>query len=109
MTQGVTDNPVLKHRDVITQEVQDKLGLPSKAKAAYAIKAVLESITGLVEVNGTDADFRLAIPELGIFKIKQVPARNRSNPKTHEIKAIPAHTRVTFKLTKSLRDLGKPE
>ena len=109
MTQGVTDNTVLKHRDAIIQEVQDKLGLTSKAKAAFAVKTVLESVVGLVAVNGTDADFRFALPELGIFKVKAVAQRNRSNPRDHSVKMVPAHTRVTFKLTKSLRDLGKPE
>ena len=95
MTQGVTDNTVLKHRDAIIQEVQDKLGLTSKAKAAFAVKTVLESVVGLVAVNGTDA-YRDAVET--VLAVTD-----------HSVKMVPAHTRVTFKLTKSLRDLGKPE
>ena len=67
----------------------------SKASAAETIDAVLNLITGAVEVGE-----KVALRGFGTFVMKARPARTGRNPNTGQPIAIPASTTLHFKATK---------
>jgi nucleoid DNA-binding protein len=98
---------VTQHEELIAS-VQEKLGVKSQAKAKAAVEAVLVTLAETLNTNGVTPGYTLRVNHLGLFKVQAVPARKRKNPRTGEMFAVPAHTKLTVKLAKSLRDLGKP-
>lgn len=98
----------LTQREELVVAVQEKLGLKSKAAAKETVDAVLGALAGTLSANGTTKGYVFRVHELATFKVQQVPARNRKNPRTGAIFPVPAHSKLTVKLAKSLRDLGKP-
>jgi nucleoid DNA-binding protein len=95
-------------REDLVLRVQKALDLPSKAAAKRTVDAVLGQLAEQLSENGTTAKWDFRVHELATFKVSPVGARNRKNPRTGEIFAVPAHTKLSVKLAKSLRDLGKP-
>ena len=71
----------------------------TKKEAAKAVDAVFEAIT--TEVAGGN---KVTITGFGTFEPKVREARQGRNPQTGEAITIPAHTAVTFKAGKGLKD-----
>lgn len=99
----------LTQREELVVAVQEKLGLKSKAAAKDTVDAVLGELASTLLKSGTTKGYVFRVHELATFKVQAVPARNRKNPRTGEIFAVAAHTKLTVKLAKPLRDLGKPK
>lgn len=75
----------------------------SKKDAEAAINAVFAGIIdGLV--NG---DHKVLISGFGIFEVKETKARKGVNPATQEKIDIPATRRVSFRVSKTLKDAVK--
>ncbi len=71
----------------------------SKAQAARAVEAVLESIS-----SGVQEDGKVTIVGFGSFEKKHRPARKGINPATKEPMEIKASNTVGFKPAQSLKD-----
>ena len=71
----------------------------SKASAARALDAVLESITDALK----DGD-QVALVGFGTFLVKDRPARQGRNPQTGETITIKASKAPSFKAGKALKD-----
>ena len=93
--------------DPLTRKVAQALGL-RRHDAAKAIRVVFEALAEVLRENLNTPDFRLRVHALGIFRAQHFAVRNRSNPRTAMITWVPAHNRLAFRFTVSLRDLGKP-
>ena len=91
----------------LVAHVQAELDLPSKAAAKRAVDAVLGGIAAKIQDGYTDKNFELRIHGFGAFKVKTVGEKQSRNPQTGAPIVVPARTKVVFKLTKSLADLGK--
>lgn len=76
----------------------------SKKDAEAAINAVFAGITdGLIK----DAEHKVLISGFGIFEVRETKARKGVNPATQETIDIPASKRVTFRVSKTLKDAVK--
>lgn len=76
----------------------------SKKDAETAIQAVFAGIAdGLVH----DKEHKVLISGFGIFEVKTTKARKGVNPATQEKIDIPAARRVTFRVSKTLKDAVK--
>lgn len=102
-----TAAPTTTDRDVLVANVQDILGLSSKAAAKRTVDAVLGAIVSEIQTNGQTKDWTLRLHELGSFKVVAVAQKTGRNPQSGEAKVIPARTKVKVTLAKALRDLGK--
>lgn len=71
----------------------------TKKSAAAAVDAVFEVITSEVAAGN-----KVTITGFGTFAGKARDARAGRNPQTGEAITIPAHTAVTFKAGKGLKD-----
>lgn len=71
----------------------------TKKDAAQAVDAVFEAIT-----NEVVAGNKVTVTGFGTFEPKAREARQGRNPQTGEAITIPAHTAVTFKAGKGLKD-----
>lgn len=93
--------------DDLSIEVQDRLGLSSKVKAKETIQTVLGLVADKLADNQYNAGFEIRLHGFGAFKVKSIGEKGSRNPSTGEAITLPARNKVTFKLTKSLADLGK--
>ena len=84
----------MKKNDMIAF-VAAKAGI-TKKDAAVAVDAVFEAMT-----NELAAGNKVTVTGFGTFESK---ARQGRNPQTGEAITIPAHTAVTFKAGKGLKD-----
>ena len=91
----------------LTAYVQTALDLPSKAAAKRTVEAVITGLTGTLEDNAKNPGFEYRIFGLGTFKVQATKAKKGRNPATGAAINIPARTKIAFKLTKTLADLGK--
>lgn len=71
----------------------------TKKDATRAVEAVFEAITGEVSQGN-----KVTVTGFGTFEPKEREARTGRNPQTGETITIPAHTAVTFKAGKGLKD-----
>lgn len=71
----------------------------SKKAAAKAVDAVFNAIS-----DGLVSEGKVTITGFGTFEAKAREARAGRNPQTGEDITIPAHTAVTFKAGKGLKD-----
>nr|WP_255420874.1 HU family DNA-binding protein [Pelagibaculum spongiae] len=71
----------------------------SKAQAAKAVNAIVETITQAVS-KGED----VSLIGFGSFQLRKRAARNGHNPQTGKSIKIPASKSVAFKAGKSLRE-----
>lgn len=71
----------------------------SKKAAAKAVDAVFEAIT-----SGLTDEGKVTVTGFGTFEAKTREERAGRNPQTGEAITIPAHTAVTFKAGKGLKD-----
>lgn len=71
----------------------------SKAAAARAVDAVLESITGALKSGD-----QVTIPGFGTFLVRERAARQGRNPQTGEMMEIKAAKVPSFKAGKGLKD-----
>ena len=71
----------------------------TKKDAAKAVDAVFEAITTEVAAGN-----KVTVTGFGTFEPKVREARAGRNPQTGEAITIPAHTAVTFKAGKGLKD-----
>lgn len=74
----------------------------SKKDAETAINAVFAGIA-----DGLVKEGKVLISGFGIFEIKQTKARKGVNPATQEKIDIPASTRVTFRVSSTLKEAVK--
>ena len=70
-----------------------------------ALKCVNSFIDGVA--RSLEAGNSIAIPNLGIFEIRDHTARLMRNPKTGESMTIEARKRVSFKISKNLQKKSK--
>ncbi len=84
------------NKNELVTAVAEKSGL-SKADAARAVDAVIESVTGSLKSGG---DVRLV--GFGTFSVVQRAATEGRNPRTGEKIKIPASKRPKFKPGKAL-------
>ena len=87
----------MKKNDMIAF-VAAKAGI-TKKDAAVAVDAVFEAMT-----NELAAGNKVTVTGFGTFESKAREARAGRNPQTGEAITIPAHTAVTFKAGKGLKD-----
>jgi DNA-binding protein HU-beta len=85
----------------IIQKVQDTLG-GTKAEAERAVETVIDSIVGGLQKEG-----EVSVAGLGIFSVKQRPAREGRNPRTGETIKVPAMNVPKFRAAKALKDAVK--
>lgn len=71
----------------------------TKKDATRAVEAVFEAITSEVSQGN-----KVTVTGFGTFEPKEREARTGRNPQTGETITIPAHTAVTFKAGKGLKD-----
>lgn len=76
----------------------------SKKDAEAAINAVFAGITdGLI----TDKSHKVLISGFGIFEVKETKARQGVNPATQAAIEIPASKKITFRVSKTLKEAIK--
>jgi len=85
-------------RKEIIDSVSEKLELPkTDVKRVYI--AIFEELKAkLLKDNSVQ------LPDFGILKLKKSKATTARNPRTQEAVKVPARNRVSFKVTKSLKD-----
>ena len=93
--------------DKIAERVKQTLGLSSNAAATATVKAVRDAIVDELEHGIKDKAFELRIHGLGTFKTEAIAAKMGRNPSTGLAQAFPARTKLKFKLTQGLANLGK--
>lgn len=99
-------NPLVS-TDELIERVQEALELPSKAAARKALNTVLGVIVSTLEEGASNPGPILRISGFGNFKSVAVPARTARNPQTGESRPCAARHKVSFSLSKNIRDLGK--
>ena len=76
----------------------------SKKEAEAAINAVFAGITdGLIN----DPEHKVLVSGFGIFEVKETKARKGVNPATQEAIEIPSSKRVSFRVSKTLKEAVK--
>jgi DNA-binding protein HU-beta len=86
--------------DDLSSAVANKTGM-SKAKAAEAVHAVLESIQGALSQKDGG---KVSIAGFGVFEVVERPERMGRNPQTGTQIKIAASRAIKFKPGKGLRD-----
>jgi DNA-binding protein HU-beta len=86
------------NKNELVAAVAEKAGL-TKADAASALDAVLESVTSALKAGG---DVRL--PGFGVFSVSHRAATTGRNPSTGKEVAIPARNVPKFSAGKGLKD-----
>jgi len=81
----------------LVARMAEKTGL-RKSQAERALQAFIESLTQALEKGE-----RIAIPQLGVFNVKQRAERTGRNPRTGETVLIPAKKVVKFSPAKTLQ------
>ena len=81
----------------LVARMAEKAGL-KKSQAERALQAFIESLTQALEKGE-----RIAIPQLGVFNVKQRAERTGRNPRTGETVLIPAKKVVKFSPAKTLQ------
>lgn len=81
----------------LVAKMSEKTGL-RKSHAEKALQAFVESITEALEKGE-----RIAIPQLGVFHVKERAERTGRNPKTGKEIIIPAKKVVKFTASKALQ------
>lgn len=71
----------------------------SKADARKAVDALVTAVT-----DAAKAGDEVTLPDLGKFKVKDVPAREGRNPATGATITIAASRKLTFTPAKALKD-----
>ena len=71
----------------------------TKAQAGRCVDAFVRALTEALAKGE-----RVALPELGVFNVKERKARKGRNPRTGEVIEIPARKVVVFKPAKSLKE-----
>lgn len=84
----------------LIEAIAGKTGLP-KTKAADALNATLESITGGLKAK---KDGKVTLTGFGTFSITRRKARQGVNPQTGKKIKIAASNAVKFKAGKTLKD-----
>ena len=86
-------------RDDIAGKLADEFSM-SKATAKDVVKEVFGIIAaGLMKVGD-----KVEVAGFGNWKVTQANERNGVNPKTGEKLVIPAHAKLGFKASKTLKD-----
>lgn len=86
------------NKNELVAEVAESAGL-SKADAAKAVDAVLESVTGALKAGD-----EVRLVGFGTFHVTRRAASTGRNPRTGEVIAIAASNQPKFKAGKALKD-----
>lgn len=82
----------------LVEAIAEKAGL-TKADAARALEATLETITGALQEGE-----RVPLVGFGTFAVSRRAARDGRNPQTGAVVKIPARNAVTFKAGAGLKE-----
>jgi DNA-binding protein HU-beta len=92
-------------KDEFLKEMVELAIAPSKA-AATQIYNLLFNRDGLVAQVVNTGD-KVQLGELGVFKVKMQPERTGRNPLTGAAITVPAHRKVSFSPSSTLKELCK--
>ena len=95
----------IDHMDALRDSFAQEFST-TKAKAKEMTDFLFNGLKDTLTENIRNADFRMAINKVGIFKAQQCKSKPGRNPATGEKITIAAKGKITFKPAKNIVDAG---
>lgn len=86
-------------------QIQDKLSEGSNMSfTKEAISSILDAVSSLIVENAKNGT-EIRIKNFGTFKPQTMAAKTGRNPKTGEAVSVPSRTKISFKMSGSLKEV----
>lgn len=92
---------------MVTKDLIDDVASKARLTKKDAEAAINAVFAGIIDGLIKDPEHKVLISGFGIFEVKETRARKGVNPATQASIEIPASKRISFRVSKTLKDAAK--